>query len=185
MSYLEITEYRVMPETAFKIIRNCPGCTEKTHYRSTGSFRVNANGKRVDIWLIYQCEKCRHTYNLSLYERTNAADIPPGEYEKFQANDVGQAFYYGTDKGVFRRNRAEIAWEVIPYRLESVSGSEKTGRRVYVDNPRALKVREDKIAAEILGISRNQVKELIRDERLEILKESSGFSINFLNSLDR
>ena len=33
---------------------------------NSGKFRVNANGNRIDIWLIYWCKKCKHSWNLSI-----------------------------------------------------------------------------------------------------------------------
>lgn len=76
MCYFEKTEYRIRPVSGYKILRFCPGCGGRSVYGSTGNFRVNANGRQVDVWLIYQCEKCGHTYNLAIYERVRPKEIP-------------------------------------------------------------------------------------------------------------
>lgn len=49
---------------------------------------VNANGNRVDVWLIYRCKKCKHSWNLTIYERKKPAKIAPQEYELFMENDA-------------------------------------------------------------------------------------------------
>ncbi len=50
-----------------KVYHRCGGCGKKQEFINSGKFRVNANGNRVDIWLIYRCKKCKHTWNLAVY----------------------------------------------------------------------------------------------------------------------
>ena len=88
------------------------------NYVNTGRFRVNANGRRIDVWLIYQCEKCKHTLNLSIYERVNPEMIPGDEYKKFLANDEGCALEYGTNYPLFAKNKAQICDEKIEYLIK-------------------------------------------------------------------
>ena len=102
MSYLKKTEYEIVPQESFSVIRNCPGCGVKTNYRNTKRFRVNANGNRLDVWLIYQCEKCKHTLNLTVYERQKAASIPKDEYQLFLNNDEEAAEKYGKNFQFFQ-----------------------------------------------------------------------------------
>lgn len=115
MSYLNKRTYKIVPTETFKIIRNCPGCGCKMPYNSTGNFRVNANGNQLDVWLIYQCLKCRHTYNLTIYERVKPADLKREEYQSFLNNDQETAFQYGLNREVFSKNKAEIIWDDICY----------------------------------------------------------------------
>ncbi len=91
-----------------KIFHRCGGCGKKMAFVNTGKFRVNANGNRVDVWLIYQCEKCKHSWNLTIYERKRPTQIAPEEYELFLENDPDLAYKYGNDKGFLKRNRAEF-----------------------------------------------------------------------------
>lgn len=78
------------------------------HFVNTGKFRVNANGGRVDVWLIYQCEKCKHSLNLTVYERTKPNRISREEYQLFLDNDMALAAKYGNDKAFLKRNRVEF-----------------------------------------------------------------------------
>ena len=91
-----------------KIIHKCSGCKRKMHFVNTGKFRVNANGSRVDVWLIYQCEKCKHSLNLTVYERTKPDRISSEEYQLFLDNDEALAIKYGNDKAFLKRNRMEF-----------------------------------------------------------------------------
>jgi len=91
-----------------KVYHRCGGCGKKRVFINTGKFRVNANGNRVDVWLIYRCVKCKHSWNLAIYERKKAAKIPPDEYALFLENDSGLAYKYGNDIAFLKRNNAEF-----------------------------------------------------------------------------
>ena len=52
MSYLKKIEYEIVLNDSFLVIWNCPKCSRKTHFANTKKFRVNANGNKLDIWLI-------------------------------------------------------------------------------------------------------------------------------------
>ena len=129
MCYLNTTEYRIIPISGYQVLRNCPGCGCRAAYESTGSFRVNANGKRIDVWLIYRCKSCGHTYNLAIYERVKPEDIPGEEYRRFLENDGETALRYGMDKGIFTKNRAEIDWEHVAYEIRPMEVRENPESR--------------------------------------------------------
>lgn len=174
MDYLKTIEYSIKPVSALKIIRNCAGCGRKTEYVSTGLFRVNANKKLVDVWLIYQCEKCKHTYNLSVIQRMQHSRIPKEQYAAFLKNDEEMALKYGTDLNVFKKNGAEIIPDQLEYQYEKIKElSEKqdgkTGAghiRLILYNPYRLKIRIDKFLPELLDLSRSQVKKLYLERKL-------------------
>jgi hypothetical protein len=108
MKIIQEKNDEVQGKKCYKILRKCGKCGCKKNYINTKRFRVNANGNRVDIWLIYQCEKCKHTYNLPIYERIRPSAIEKDEYERFLANDEELAEIYGKDKSIFAKNKAEI-----------------------------------------------------------------------------
>lgn len=89
MSYSNAKEY--------KIIHKCGRCGKKMTFVSTRRFRVNANKNKLDVWLIYQCQKCKHTLNIPIYERVSPQKIPGELYEGFLANDEKLAVRYGSD----------------------------------------------------------------------------------------
>lgn len=187
--------YKVIPTDTFKISRGCGGCGCKQNFVSRKTFRVNANGNKLDVWMIYGCEKCNHTYNLPVYERIRPDRMNKEEYQKFLANDEEAIFQYGTNKSIFTQNKAEIVWEECNYTIENISEElhsntqenqiqnadgtvqNMTGfedndsvRKINLklQNPYAIPFRKEKIAAEILHISRSQVKKLLDSEQLTV-----------------
>lgn len=169
MSYLRKIEYRMVPQGAYQIIRNCSGCGCKMEYHNTHDFRVNANGNQIDVWLIYQCSKCKHTYNLSIYERVRPNQIPKDLYQKFLANDRELAETYGCDKTLFARNKAEIDWEHATYQIEGTKLEElKEGDLLEIGNPLEVRVRTDKLVAELIGITRGKLKKMLQEGAINI-----------------
>lgn len=173
MSYLNTIEYRILPRHAYKIQRNCSGCKGKSNYVNTGNFRVNANGNRIDVWLIYQCEKCRHTYNLTVHERVKPTEIPEENYKRFLANDAILALEYGMDKALLARNKAFISDEDMEYDLLPKIQNEIPEKQeeilktqIILENPYGLEVREDKLVSEILKISRSKAKKILTQSKV-------------------
>jgi len=56
-------------------------------FRSSDKIRLNANGRRLDAWLIYKCLACDKTWNRPLFERQNVRDIDPAILHALQSND--------------------------------------------------------------------------------------------------
>ncbi len=186
MGYLEKIEYEIVPKDSFMVIRGCPKCGRKTHFKNTKKFRVNANGNKLDIWLIYQCEECKHTFNLSIYERQKVSSIPKEEYQRFLGNEEQFAEMLGKNMQLFRKNKADIDFERIDYefvKLHETMEYSDSGEQIIVaiHNPYQLKIRLEKQIAGVLGLSGSQVKKLI--EQGEIKPEKSlpqfiSFSVN-------
>ena len=97
-----------MDADTIKVYHRCGGCGKKQVFINSGKFRVNANGNRVDVWLIYRCKKCKYSWNLTIYERIKPSKIPSEEYELFMANDYELASTYGKNIDFLKRNKAEF-----------------------------------------------------------------------------
>ena len=72
---------------------------------------MNTNGNRLDVWLIYQYENCRHTYNFTIYERAKVSSLPEKEYQRLLSNNERPAEMYGKNHQLFKENRAKIDLE--------------------------------------------------------------------------
>lgn len=173
MSYLKKIEYEIIMKDSFWVIRSCPKCGRKTHFINTKKFRINANGNKLDIWLIYQCEECKHTLNLAIYERQKVSSVPKEEYQRFLDNDEQLAEMFGKNMQLFRKNKADIDFDRLNYdfvkRFETIESS-GSGEQIFitVNNPYELKIRPEKQIAMALGMSRSQVKKLLEKGEIEI-----------------
>ena len=91
-----------------RVFHRCGGCGKRQEFINSGKFRVNANGNSVDVWLIYRCKKCKHSWNLTIFERVKPGKIPQELYEHFMDNDIEIACKYGNDIDFLKRNNAEL-----------------------------------------------------------------------------
>lgn len=185
MSYLKKIEYKIMPKKSFRVIRNCSGCGKKTHFINTERFRVNANGNKIDVWLIYQCENCKHTCNLTVYERQKPSSIPQEEYQAFLRNDEEMAAAYGMNVQFFKKNKAEVNVTEAEYdfiRLPGCEGEESSDKvQIQIHNPYHLKLRPEKQIADVMGISASRVKKLVEQEQIEIESACAEMISAFVN----
>lgn len=99
---------RYTNQREYQVIHKCARCGRKMTFISTRRFRVNANKNKLDVWLIYQCKKCKHTLNIPIYERTAPQKIPGELYEGFLANDEQLAVRYASDAVLFKRKNFVI-----------------------------------------------------------------------------
>lgn len=161
--------WRIVPEAVPTVKRNCSKCKEKREFINSMKFRVNANGKNVDIWLIYRCEKCSTTWNMSIYERSPVSSVPEAEYAGFQGNDRLLAEAYGKRVDLFVKNRVEVMMPEGGYRIETEAGTDTDAekncssdetcfRRIELEVPFPVTLRLDSLLAGRLGISRGMVK---------------------------
>lgn len=186
MSYLKKIEYEIILKDSFEIVRRCPKCDRKTYFKNTRKFRVNANGNKLDIWLIYQCEECKHTLNLAIYERQKVSFIPREEYQGFLDNNEQLAEMYGKNIWLFQKNKVDIDFDRLNYefvKLNEVIESSDLEEQIVItiNNPYQLKLRPEKQIAEILGLSRSQIKNLLDKGKIELkvrLPQFISVSIN-------
>jgi len=57
----------------------CPDCPAGSATTGGGKFRVNANGKLLDVWLLVRCVSCHRTSKLTVHERTPVRSLDPAE----------------------------------------------------------------------------------------------------------
>lgn len=195
-NHIKKIEYRIIPTGAYRIMRNCAGCNrsqakggKKSSYDSTGCFRVNANGSKLDVWLIYQCPECKQTYNLGIYERINHEKLDEEEYHNFMINDAETALKYGLDKNIFVRNKATIADGDMNYVLQRLSDAEiafeetadlESEIQLEVDNPYELRIRTENVIAEVFGISRSKAKKISTATNPKYVGQRAVISVKLL-----
>src|SRR5688572_22600264 len=52
-----------------RVLRHCRRCDASRAFVSSGKFRVNAQKRRLDVWLVHRCAGCDDTWNAALHER--------------------------------------------------------------------------------------------------------------------
>ena len=88
------------------VIRYCKHCGAKTTFASSGLFRVNAQQKALDVWLIFKCQHCDMTWNCTILSRANPNTLPKELLHGFHTNDSALAMQYATNTALLKRNGA-------------------------------------------------------------------------------
>ena len=92
------------------IRRRCLRCPSATYY-ADGTFRVNANGKLLDVWLLARCAGCGKTLNLAVLERVHVRAIDPSTLTRFHDNDLELTANLLEDPALARRNGVTLDWD--------------------------------------------------------------------------
>lgn len=143
--------------TAAPTIRwRCPTCHRPEDFATSERFRANANGKLVDIWLVYRCRRCDATKNLTVVERTPVRKVPPDLLRAAERNDTATARRLARDLDLLRRNGAAVgegdAWVV-----DRPAGAALDGR-LRLAFPEPLLVRLDAVVAAATAQARSSVR---------------------------
>ena len=91
------------------IRRRCRACPS-AQYRTHGRFRVNANHKRLDVWLLARCVQCDETIKLTVLERVHVRSIEPTTLDGFHDNDPALAAKLLADPQLGHRNDIALDW---------------------------------------------------------------------------
>ena len=158
-----------MPVTAPRPLINCNRCGTVKAYCCSGKFRVNANGKRIDVWLIYRCIDCDNSWNFGILERCNRRDIEPMLLAALESNDPALARRHAFDV-VALRNRVgrveEFSDVAVQKRSLGDKGATTLEIRLEVEMPTSLRL--DRLLAGELGISRSRLQAL-EEKRLLVV----------------
>lgn len=89
------------------VLRYCKKCGGKTEFICSERFRVNAQRKYLDVWLIYKCSNCDTTWNATVYSRISPQSLPAEQLKGFLCNDKALALHYAVNRTFLLQNGAE------------------------------------------------------------------------------
>ncbi|WP_031476309.1 DUF1062 domain-containing protein [Streptomyces bicolor] len=171
-----LNTWAVVPTCLPLVLRRCHACAcACERFRANGKFRVNANHKLLDAWLLVLCTACGDTAKLTVLERMNVRSIRPDLLERMHDNDPDLAAELLQDPVVRRRNRIALDWDKA-WRLDT-GGSDHLDREVFDVSVRfaaRIPVRPVRLIAEGCRLSRAEVERLITEGKLVSAVRLSG-----------
>ncbi|MEU8233468.1 DUF1062 domain-containing protein [Actinoplanes sp. NPDC048967] len=156
----------VVPTRLPLVIRRCHGCASQ-RFRASGKFRVNANHKLIDAWLLALCTGCGETIKLTLFERVAVRSVRPELLDRLHDNDLGLTAELLQDPLVWRRNRIALDWDGA-WRLDTGEPDQPAGEAIEVSVHFAapVPVRPVRLIADGFGFSRAEVAGLLAEGSL-------------------
>ncbi|WP_242583969.1 DUF1062 domain-containing protein [Amycolatopsis sp. 195334CR] len=175
-----------MPTRLPLVQRRCHACASD-RFRASGRFRVNANHKRIDAWLLVRCTECGDTVKLTLFERLNVRSIRPDLLNRLHDNDLGLVVALLQDPAVQHRNRITLDWGGT-WRLDT-GGTGHLDREVIDVSVRfaaRIPVRPVRLIAEGCRLPRAEVERLLTEGKLvSAVRLNTTLSNDFTFTLKR
>jgi hypothetical protein len=176
-----LENWAVVPTCLPLVRRRCHACASE-RFRASGKFRVNANHKLLDAWLLALCTACGETAKLTVLERMKVRSIRPELLDRLHHNDPGLTAELLQDPALRRRNRVALDWDNA-WRLDT-GGADRPDRpdrevtdevtEVSVRFAAPIPVRPARLIAEGCGLSRAGVGRLIEEGKLVSAVRLSG-----------
>ncbi len=146
-------------------LRHCGGCGVKRPFASSGRVRLNANGRRLDAWLIYRCDACDRTWNRPLLDRVPLKSIAPDDLAAMEQSDAEWVASHEHDLTDLKRfcvhiETADGVRVEKPTALSGVSTFDVVRLRLRCDGP--VSMRLDRFLAQEFCWSRSKVQLLWR-----------------------
>jgi hypothetical protein len=146
----------------------CVDCRSESATTGEGRFRVNANGKLLDVWLL-------------VHERAPVRSFDPAELDGYHASDPELVASRLLDPLLARRNRLTLDWKGA-WRLDTPSAwrAEAWPVTVEVVFEDPVPVRPERLIAQGLGLSRNEVLRQIKCDIPLRRPTSAGFTFTVM-----
>ncbi|WP_256751909.1 DUF1062 domain-containing protein [Mesorhizobium sp. Mes31] len=163
--------WAITPETAPRPLINCNRCGTVKAYRCSEKFRVNANGKRIDVWLIYRCIDCDSSWNFGILERCNRRDIEPALLRALEGNDPALARRHAFDVAALRSRVGHVEeFPDVAVHKQRLGDTRESATvlelKLGLEMPTSLRL--DRLLANELGMSRSRLQAL-EDRRLLVI----------------
>lgn len=173
-----------------RLLKTCPRC-KHPYYENSGCFRVNANGKRLDIWLICRCEHCKTIWNLSVYERIDRTKLQTEQYDAYLRNDHALILQHVFDPAFLQKNRAVLDCEGIAIQSVGTIPPEGTAAQILVTSDYTLPLPAGHVIALLLNVSLSRVRRMHSDGillfngDLRTTKAARSFSFTLIDGWKR
>lgn len=172
-SVLRVT-WTVVTSRAPQILRYCGRCKRQAPFACSDKFRVNAQKKRIDAWLIYRCTVCGRRWKCPIIERCPRAMIEPADLAGMMANRASLVRRYARDRRFLQAHGAPLA-----ARDETTLERVSVGPRppapgevvITIAAPDTSEIRLDRLIAKGLGLSRKDVCRLSDSGALALCSE--------------
>jgi len=147
------------------IVKTCVSCGAARH-RPTGKFRMNANGKLLDVWMLIGCERCDRTSKIPIHERINVRALAHDRLLAFENNDSAMVRRVTMGLPGLQldwRGTWELETDMPFYDLEDAASVE-----VVVRFELPAPVRAEKLLTAGFGLSRPVVRGLVEAGRIRL-----------------
>lgn len=165
MSDVLRVQWTIIAQTAPQPWLACSRCGEARRFRSSDKIRVNANGKRVDAWLIYKCTTCGSTWNRPILERRLVRTIAPDLLMALRNSKAALTRRLAFDVEGLRQSAGRVDEFDDALVIKSVLSESATAARrleILCRVPEPVGLRVDRLLAKELHLPRSRIQSLAK-----------------------
>jgi hypothetical protein len=152
------------------VVKPCIDCSGARHHAS-GKFRVNANGKLLDVWLLLRCAVCGRTSKVPVHERVNVRSLERARLLAYETNDPAVVRELTMSASLAAKNGYRLDWTGT-WELETdtpfYSPDDPAPLRVLISFELPAPVRVERLLMLGLGVSRAEVRRMVADGRIRL-----------------
>jgi len=152
------------------VIRPCVDCSG-THHGPSGKFRVNANGKLLDVWLLLCCAACGRTSKVTVHDRVHVRALDRTRLLAYLSNDPAMVREMAMSASLAAKNGYRLDWTGtwdletdIPF--YSPQDPESLGVLIRFELPAPVRV--ERLLMLGLGLSRGEVRGMVQRGRIRL-----------------
>lgn len=139
--------------------------------------RLNANGRRVDAWLIYRCADCDGTWNRPIVERREVGTLNREYLQALQSNDPTLVRTLAFDIAALKRwtDRVQESEDVLVTKrvLEEPRQLPVLTLEIECRVPHPISLRTDRLLAGKLRLSRSAVQRMAKAGMIRTVPEGA------------
>ncbi|ROP36984.1 DUF1062 domain-containing protein [Saccharothrix texasensis] len=181
-----LKNWLVVPTRLPLVRRRCHVCASE-RFRTSGKFRVNANHKVIDAWLLLLCTGCGDTVKLTVLDRVNVRSVRPDFLDRLHVNDRGLVAGLLQDPVLQHRNRVTLDWDGA-WRLDTGGPVDLAHEVIDVSVRFAARVpvRPVRLIADGCGVARGEVERwLVEGKLVSAVRLGGKLSGDFTFTLKR
>jgi hypothetical protein len=154
------------------IVKACVSCRSTRHH-PTGKFRVNANGKLLDVWMLICCEQCDRTSKIPVHERIHVQALKHERLLMFENNDPTTVRHLTMDATLAGKAAHQLDWsgtweletDMPFYELER---EDAAPLKVVIRFELPAPIRVEKLLTAGFGMSRSAVRGMVDSGRIRL-----------------
>lgn len=166
---MRIVVWEVQCHSLLPVLRYCKKCGTMKWFICSERFRINAQKKLLDIWMVYRCSDCSASWNAEVGSRISPHALDSGMLERFYRNDEELVRTFAMDSGFLRRNGGKAGKPDYSITGEKFSPDESLRLTIKSQYPLELKV--SAVIREKLCLSGKDYSQMVDGGRIHGIPE--------------
>lgn len=163
------------------VLRYCKKCGKKSVFICSGQFRINAQRRCLDIWLIYKCLSCDTTWNATIYSRVSPQSLPTDLLDDFYKSNEELVEHYAMNGDFLRGNGVEVG--LPSYSVVGNNFSLDETVELEIKSKYSCSMKISSIVREKLHLSQKKYLQLILNGRIKSISDQNLKSCRLKNGI--